>query len=88
MDALGTFRLSGETLAQLKELAAWSGVTPEEALAAAVERWHARFWEEVNREAAAPGSDEKVWADVEEGEAAPKDEPDAEQLWHDDGGGD
>jgi hypothetical protein len=66
MNAEDTIRVSGVTLARLKELAAWSGTSVEEALSQAVQQQHdARFWEAVNEGYAALRADETEWAEVE-----------------------
>ena len=91
MSAEETIRVSGATLARLKELAVSSGVTVEEALARAVERQYgAMLGEPGTKGGAVLRSDEKEWADVgakqHKRQAKPGHGHEADALWHDEGG--
>lgn len=66
MSSAVSISASEATLARLKELAEWSGVSVEEALSQAVKEQHDRkFWEAVDAGYAALRADEASWAKLQ-----------------------
>ncbi len=58
--------ISETTLARLRELARWAGISLDEALNQAVkDQYDRRFWEATNAGYAALRADPAVWAEVE-----------------------
>jgi hypothetical protein len=64
--AEGSIPIAEITLARLRELARWAGISVEEALDRAIKAQYDRtFWEAVHAGYAALRADPEVWAEVE-----------------------
>ena len=83
--------ISASTLARLRELARWAGISVDEALNQAIkDQYDRKFWDATNAGYAALRADPAAWAEVQEERRALEgtllDGLDPQERWSDDGG--